>query len=47
MFNEVVPPEKYFARAKKISGRPPARFLERKSRVGFHPGPALSGIVWL
>jgi hypothetical protein len=45
MSNGVVPPEKYFAGRKKVNGTALSSFLEMESRVGFHPGPASSGIV--
>jgi hypothetical protein len=47
MSNGAVPPEKISRGEKKVNGKAPPGFLEMKSRVGFHPGPASSGIVWL
>jgi hypothetical protein len=47
MSNGVVPPEKISRGEKKVNGTAPSSFLEMKSRAGFHPGPAFSGIVWL
>ena len=39
--------KKMGGRKKNLPGMGRGEFLEMKSRVGFHPGPALSGIIWL